>query len=564
LGRSFVYNGFFLGIVSILLIAAAAGGINGAISVGVIFGVGYTIVNTIYRSQIRDKFNISGSICSDFTVHCCCDSAGAVQEYQEARHYNAPKLDFCSGQPLSEIKESNQSALGRGETGLPLGGTFVSHINSISKTSKCLLGLNLFIAITVITSQFVLKRNLNVALLCLIFLQPSLILYFVYWTKRRTTISLDAVIKLFTVGFYFATFQSICLELLLQLFVGWVLSLITSVSNIMGDSTGGGGFLGHAILMPAQNILSYAVDVLSNVADRKAGFHASWPHQFVQGVLDAAATDPSSSTDAMKREDMKNNIVVVFVAIAIMVGYPHYLYLLSKLILICSYHDAIQAYLIAGGVEETMKYFAVKCCRQLHPLNSPHAVLVCLMTAALGFATAENIEYVFGTPYGTGQSANQAFLGQLFVLLVRLAMPVHIICSVIQAARLSRTILGMSEHTTFGILFPAIVLHGTFDFYLFAINAIVFIYDLDDPYILAASIIGPIVITIAGIVYACITFNRVVAEYDASWTVDPLTGSGSNNSTPRHQQQIQASVPKATIVRPQQTQNPLYADAYIV
>ena len=57
----------------------------------------------------------------------------------------------------------------------------------------------------------------------------------------------------------------------------------------------------------------------------------------------------------------------------------------------------IMAYVIAAGVEETMKHFAIRCCRFPYPLQDPHSVRIYLMTAALGFATSENIEYVFGT-----------------------------------------------------------------------------------------------------------------------------------------------------------------------
>jgi RsiW-degrading membrane proteinase PrsW (M82 family) len=52
----------------------------------------------------------------------------------------------------------------------------------------------------------------------------------------------------------------------------------------------------------------------------------------------------------------------------------------------------LMAYVVAAGVEETMKHFVVRCCSFPSPLKDPHAVLVYLMAGALGFATAENIE----------------------------------------------------------------------------------------------------------------------------------------------------------------------------
>ena len=208
-----------------------------------------------------------------------------------------------------------------------------------------------------------------------------------------------------------------------------------------------------------------------------------------------------------------------------------------------------------------MKFFAVKCCRQLHPLTNPHAVLVCLMAAALGFATSENIEYVFSTPYGTGLNANEIFLSQLFVLIVRLLMPVHVICSVIQAANLSRVVLGMQNLSTFKILFAAIILHGTFDCYLFVINTVAFVYQTDDASTIAAAIIGPVLITIFGILYAYVDFNKVVAEYDASWRFQ--TQSNTSNSNFHHRPPSSSTI-AAPPVEASAVRNPIVADAYIV
>ena len=170
--------------------------------------------------------------------------------------------------------------------------------------------------------------------------------------------------------------------------------------------------------------------------------------------------------------------------------------------------------MIAAGVEETMKYFAVKCCRQFRPLRSPHAVLVCLMAAALGFATSENIEYVFGSPVGTSQSRDAVFLGEITTLVARLLMPVHVICSVLQAANFSRVVLNMKYMSTPLVLLPAIVLHGSFDFYLFVIGAVSFINQDESDGLVVASLLGPILITIAGIIWACRSFGSVVREYE--------------------------------------------------
>jgi RsiW-degrading membrane proteinase PrsW (M82 family) len=105
----------------------------------------------------------------------------------------------------------------------------------------------------------------------------------------------------------------------------------------------------------------------------------------------------------------------------------------------------VMAFVIAAGVEETMKHFAIRCCRFPAALRDPHSIRIYLMTAALGFATAENIEYVFGSkrsPFA-GTSAVE---GELLILLIRIAMPVHIICSVLQSITLSKVLMGLSNY----------------------------------------------------------------------------------------------------------------------
>jgi RsiW-degrading membrane proteinase PrsW (M82 family) len=179
------------------------------------------------------------------------------------------------------------------------------------------------------------------------------------------------------------------------------------------------------------------------------------------------------------------------------------------------------------------------------------------MTVALGFATAENIEYVFSTPYGTGLSSNEVFMSELFVLITRLLLPIHVICSVIQAANLSRVVLGMKQMSTFWVLFPAILLHGSFDFYLFAVSTVAFVYQIDDTNILVAAILGPILITVVGVGYAYIDFTKVVTEYDAAWRLHPQAFTPPN--PPSSHQGAPSRTPQATVV-----QSPMMAEAYIV
>jgi RsiW-degrading membrane proteinase PrsW (M82 family) len=60
------------------------------------------------------------------------------------------------------------------------------------------------------------------------------------------------------------------------------------------------------------------------------------------------------------------------------------------------------------------------------------------MAGALGFATLENISYVFSQGSSDAIPGTSNFVGELTVLAARILMPIHVICSVLQAINLSR------------------------------------------------------------------------------------------------------------------------------
>ena len=99
-------------------------------------------------------------------------------------------------------------------------------------------------------------------------------------------------------------------------------------------------------------------------------------------------------------------------------------------------YNFLNSFVVAAGVEETMKYFVVKCCAFPRELREPDTVLVYLMMAALGFATSENIEFLFEFGFMELSFFNNS--GVLFVLFMRSLMPIHLICSVLQASNLTK------------------------------------------------------------------------------------------------------------------------------
>lgn len=378
------------------------------------------------RQQIRERLGIIGEFSEDFCLHYCCSCCAVCQEAREAKAMKLKSLDYCSGEELSEAPHE----LAVVDSDSVIGGDLVSHLKTVSKTSKIIIMLSGSVAALSILVLLMVQSFLSIPVLLLVFIQPLVILYFVYWRRRRQYASLDYVIKIFAVGFWFTTFQSLVLEVVLQQILTILLFPALGDTSLTMLSDDDGGVPSHSpTASPAvaigvffyQNWINY-IPATSNSEAFNLPAASSFAPEHSNRFLESTN---STGTSAVERETLKSHLFIVVIGLFIL------------------------AYVIAAGVEETMKHFSVRCCRFPTPLKDPHTVLVYLMTGALGFATSENIEYVFGSASGVG--ATSLFLGELFVLFVRILMPIHVICSVLQASNFSRVIMGSARMSLFQV-----------------------------------------------------------------------------------------------------------------
>jgi RsiW-degrading membrane proteinase PrsW (M82 family) len=395
---------------------------------------------------------------------------------------------------------------------------------------------------TVMLLVMLFSRPLNTLVLLLIFAQPAVVLYLFYWRTRRQHVSLDVVVKLFSVGFFMSTTQAVffesVLELLLGLAVAIVLPILTGGEAPPGGAAGTAGAAVHGLsraflqgMARAKSSLqgglaAYALAAfqLALAPDAHASSDSFGAHGLSQGV--AVTNGDEQQQQEQEEEEEQRALMRRFFPLVIA-------------------YCLVMAFVIAAGVEETMKHFAARCCRftgagegaGIPRGSSPQAVLVCLLTAALGFATAENLEYVFGlqaSVSGRGHGALALLLGELAVLALRLLMPVHLICAVLQAANLSQVLLDINIGLGIGVgvaasmslprlLLSAIALHGAFDFVLFLLGAVQAAYGLDDsPALLVCSFLLPALIVVVGLVCALRAYKQVEARYDSDW--QPVRG----------------------------------------
>lgn len=378
--------------------------------------IGYAYFKAEKRSKIRTILDIPGTILSDFVFHCFCPCCAVAQEGREAIAKGKEPVDFWYGEKLSAINFPQVGSGGYAPTS-PAGQSMeegqdvslLERLKDVSLLSHLILRLWLAVVAATFTSLIIMGRGISIVVLILVFVQPFLILYFVYWRdpERNKHVSLDYVIKLFAVGFFMSTSQSIVFESVLEGILGIATQILLLIFNpSMNDTDDTDSSQASAVLTKALvpifhkeiNWGTLLTSAFTNTymflfssdnqvsaeefshthspayADshlRSENGHVYYPHVPENRFLsDTNGTDDSS---ALTPELMRKNFYIIVVALLVM------------------------AFVIAAGVEETMKHFAVRCCRFPAPLKDPKSVLVYLMTAALGFATSENIEYVFGT-----------------------------------------------------------------------------------------------------------------------------------------------------------------------
>jgi hypothetical protein len=377
----------------------------------------YAYIKAKIRTTLREQLNIPGTLMSDFTVHLCCPCCAVAQEAREAKAKNVKELDFVYGEELStlafpQVERGGYTATHNSplttpavEEGNEVG--LIDRLKSVSMLSNTILRVWLAVVVATFIALLATGRGLSIVVLMLVFVQPFLILYFVYWRdpEKNKHVSLDYVIKLFAVGFFLSTSQSIVFESILEGILQMVASLVLLILNPhMNDSNDDGDKANQVLqfvhaLRPHfakpgswSTLLSAA---FTNTYTFLASTEGAWqPHDANYGQAYSAIPAPdghtylplatavpalassngtdSDSDDGMTPELMRKNFFIIILAMFVM------------------------AFVIAAGVEETMKHFAVRCCRFPAPLKDPKSALIYLMTAALGFATSENIEYVFG------------------------------------------------------------------------------------------------------------------------------------------------------------------------
>jgi len=481
--------------------------IGGQIGLIIIFGIFwlavYPCVLAWKRQQIRTKLRINEGWCgSDFVAHLCCDRCSVAQEAREAVAAGAPQKDFCFGQPLGDFPVSSLSSenpLVDGRDGSLAGkeneellpGTDMQRLSKTSKAIVWFLGIGVF---GVCCVMFAVGKLGQVLVLFCILAQPAAVLYFCYYRTMRDSIALDYVVKLFAVGFFMTTFQSIWVEELLQS----ILLVIASPYLLEALSINGTGEFGDNETQSAMQVSASVSQLLKKASG------VSWPMPMPKLISQAYTwtSDAAAQADPNNPLSEKN----------LQANLPKLIRAHWTMALVACF---MMAFVVAAGTEETMKHFIVRCYRFGSPLKDPYTITVFFLAGAAGFATAENLSYVFGVKESPIEGTS-VIVGELTVLLMRVIMPVHLVCAVIQAANVSKIVMGTYESgmSMFRVILPAIILHGSFDFTLFVLSLVSYAEDISSTGFELFTLGVAAGIGMLGMRYAWVQFRDVSQAYD--------------------------------------------------
>lgn len=206
--------------------AIFGGGVGFAVILLLCFGLAHKRARN--RRKIREVLDIRGDFSDDCIKHICCPCCAICQEAREAkgRQLENVMVDYCTGERLS-INDYQSEPLEAAHYNLYI--SITSRIIVVLYGIAALLSCYLFIMV---------GDALNIIVLLLIFVQPFTILYFVFWRRCRHHASVDIVLKLFAVGFWFTTFQSIILEEIIQFCIALLIGpfLTTTVDQSRDDT----------------------------------------------------------------------------------------------------------------------------------------------------------------------------------------------------------------------------------------------------------------------------------------------------------------------------------------
>jgi len=382
----------------------------------------------------------------------CLSTCALAQEGREARLLVPPKLqkiDYLTHQPFHEYHQRTKDLRKRA-----IGGVF-NHAKSMSKLSKYLIGTFILVAILITTTLLFNPRSSfgigNLIVVVATFGVSFFLLYILHWLFHRSDLGLDAVIKMFSAGFTIGVptafvFQALFVNISISfvyIFYGLLNSLKAEAFITFLDShTRFTWLLGEFIqaFFLAAMIeelckyytfrtiehpdLMFISDDDRNKQVQSASLASLYP---IAPVL-------SSDDDSYTRKSITNA---------------------SR---IKAQNDDKRAQEVIEMIEDGPE--------ERSPTQMAGAVTVAMVSVALGLACAENFLYVF-------LMSDATVMQEGVILFFRSIFPVHALAAALQSLGVIKKYIEKDSSIGVGrIIFPAMIMHGSFDAFLMFLSAL--------------------------------------------------------------------------------------------
>jgi len=409
--------------------------------------------------------NLCCAKCCGCWIQCCgiCAIAQEAREIERYVGHNALMIDYVTFEPYAEYYAKNIHLR------FTKNGNLLEHYRSISELSMLMLK-TLVITIFILTGLALLDYQEsftwgNLLVFILTFSQAFAILYFVHWKWNRFDLSLDSVIKYFSVGFLISTTLAIVFETFGSLFVNIFFNFIiilTSSSSSSSASIVNDSFFSilsefnkqssssndksyqkeHAILYVTYLfVTSFLVAAFIEEICKYYGYlmldHPDMLQDYKKIFQQVEELGEASSKEDSTGGTSANSSLHVFSAFG---------------------KEQVSLAPNSDNNELESPLTEISSRRNLNSFAS--GITIAMITVAMGFACCENLIYIFIYTRG-GASVEVA------VLVARSLFPVHPLCAAIQSIGVCRRLL--ENDSSYGVgksIFPALLLHGTFDFTL--------------------------------------------------------------------------------------------------
>ncbi|CAJ1948869.1 unnamed protein product [Cylindrotheca closterium] len=438
------------------------------------------------RDFCQRLWNCFANVLCNTCCMCWCVWCGMCAIAQEHRHLakvlpNTPSLwqrDYITMQPWSEYFPSIL-ALRNSENM-----SFWAHCKALSElSSKLLKACGIFLLFAILLTMFlpVQYEKWQLGIMFGALVEPIAILFLTYWYWNRLDVSLDAIVKYFSSGFFLCTSMVLVYEFLASMvasfavvtysFLGTLMLVLfgdveidnfedvnmdeQSIFDVMAPPDMGGNTTTTTATDEAENTLKLPTAFVLTIAILGALLNAFGVAALVE------ETFKYLSFWMVEHPDMENNVSLV------------------PLSADDERHQGENAGLLSAGSQPTTHSSVDPSAQSSskHPISLESrgaAITVSMIAVAAGFACAENLLYIF--VYTENDLA-----AETTTLILRALFPVHPLCAAIQSIAVVQRDIEKDRSVGVGrIIFAAFLLHGSFDFILMAYASVMRILKGDD------------------------------------------------------------------------------------